>query len=370
MEYAAGDVRSTGLSLVSVGVIVVALLLETGGLRWPRLLFVLAVLLPSAYLIYVGRDTFSPLFLILLVSWLAYVGSRRESLLALVLTLVSLQPPLLARGNNYEDWVPWTFGIVFAWSSAYALAAQQRLLAELRAAQADLARQAAAEERRRIAREVHDVVAHSLAVTMLHLTGARHVLSRDPVKAAEALAQAEQLGRQSLADIRRTVGLLGSGQESSASTALPGINDLSRLVDEFAGAGLNASLHVGGDPERLSPAAGLDLYRIVQEALTNVAKHAPGARVEVELQVGNERAVLSVRDYGGDRPHPLASAAGSGLGILGMRERAALLGGNLTAERDGAGWLVMCSVPLPAGGSTPPTPHGAVERVSGKSGGR
>jgi signal transduction histidine kinase len=106
--------------------------------------------------------------------------------------------------------------VLLIWLLATALATLQRLIVELRAAQADLATQAAAEERRRIAREVHDVIAHTLAVTMLHLTGARHILRRDPERASEALAEAERLGRQSLADIRRTVGLLQTERPQEA----------------------------------------------------------------------------------------------------------------------------------------------------------
>ena len=344
----------SGLSLALIGATVAAWLAETGGLRWPRHLFTLAVVLPTSLLLYVGRDTFAPLFLMLLMSWVGYVGTRRESLLALGLAFVSIFPPLIARHGGYEDWVPWTFGLVASWSTASALAAQQRALAALRAAQADLARQAAAEERRRIAREVHDVIAHSLTITMLHLTGARHVLQRDPQRAAEALAQAEQLGRQSLADVRRTVGLLadGDGREDDrapATAPLPGAEEIAELVAGYARAGLDAHLTVAGDPAALPPAAGLGLYRIAQEALANAVKHAPGARVEVALSIGPREATLRICDSGPDDGAPRSPApGGSGLGLAGMRERAALLGGTLTAGRDDAGWLVECAIPLPA----------------------
>jgi signal transduction histidine kinase len=341
-----------------IGTTVAAWLAETGGLRWPRDLFTLAVVLPTSLLLYVGRDTFAPLFLMLLMSWVGYVGTRRERLLALGLAFASIFPPLIARHGGYEDWVPWTFGLAASWSTASALAVQQRTLAALRVAQADLARQAAAEERRRIAREIHDVIAHSLTITMLHLTGARHVLQRDPQRAAEALAQAEQLGRQSLADVRRTVGLLESGangragrdgERGPATAPLPGAEDIGELVAGYARAGLDVHLAVAGDPTTLPPAAGLGLYRIAQEALANAVKHAPGAQVEVALAVGPREATLRVRDSGPAAAAPsVPSPGGSGLGLAGMRERATLLGGTLSANRGEAGWLVECAVPLRA----------------------
>jgi signal transduction histidine kinase len=219
-----------------------------------------------------------------------------------------------------------------------------------RAAQTDLARQAASDERRRIAREIHDVVAHSLTVTMLHLTAARYILSRDPEGAAAALADAERLGRQSLADVRRTVGLLaGEGAVNSATLApLPGADDIPTLVADYARAGLDAHYTRSGEAFEL-PAAGLALYRIAQEALANVAKHAPGAHVSVRLRTEAD-VLLQVSDDGvrdAVDQDSRSTDAGSGLGLLGMRERALLLRGTLTAgpADNGCGWSVECRLP-------------------------
>jgi signal transduction histidine kinase len=281
----------------------------------------------------------------------AYAGARREGLLAVVIALLAILPPFLLGRNVpdrgvYRNLLAWTIGVLISWASGYTLARQQRLVAELRAAQADLARQAAAEERRRIAREVHDLIAHSLAITMLHLTGARYHLARDPQRAAEALAQAEALGRQSMADIRRTVGLLGSNGHMGTARPLPDAGDIPDLVADFTRAGLEVGHTLDGDPTCLPAAAGLELYRIAQEALSNVAKHAPGAAVTIDLTVGEREVRLCVRDSGSrGGANPLAAAAGSGLGIMGMHERAALLGGTLNARPNGAGWLVECSFP-------------------------
>lgn len=340
-------VPAAGLVLVLVAVWV----LEAGGIRCPRLARVAAAGLPLLVLLLRGNLLIAPLFSVLLVGWSAYVDNRRFSLLTFALMLAAVVPPMAVQKETPGDWITWVLGLGVAWVTARTLAAQQRLLAELRAAQADLARQAAAEERRRIAREVHDVIAHALSVTLLHLTGARHVLLRDPRQAAEALATAEQLGRQSLADIRRTIGLLAAepGSENApeaVSAPLPDATDLTELVASYAAAGLAVTLTVEGDPARLSAAAGLGLYRIAQEALANVAKHAPGAGATVELRIDDGAAELRVDSTSGTGGRGAETGGGTGLGIRGMRDRARLLGGALTAGPREGGWVVECRIPI------------------------
>jgi signal transduction histidine kinase len=327
-------------------VVVAVWLAEAAGVGWSRWLLLGLVLAPVFWLLFLGYVLVAPIFALLLGGWLAYTGTAAESRAALVLALVALLPPMLIYKEQPADWITWLLGAGISWTTARALANQQRLLAELRAAQADLARQAAAEERRRIVREIHDVVAHSLAVTMLHLTAARHILERDPRQAAEALAEAERLGRQSLADIRRTVGLLRAAPEEGAAPPLPSATDLPELIQSFAAAGLDVRLRSDGDAGRLSAAAGLGLYRIVQEALANAAKHAPGAPVEVELTVG--AATTTVRVWNPRAGEPRAPAGEPGLGVTGMRERAELLGGDLRAGPDGEGWCVEATIPVVA----------------------
>jgi len=342
------------LSRTSIAMIVLvaaAWLVETAGVPWPRLVFVATVVLPSAWFVYAGRNTVAPMFLILLVGWGAYTWPRRDAFSTLLACILGVLMPLAWGADPASDWIPWLFGISLSWLSMYAVGQQRRLLAELRIAQADLARQAAARERQRIARDVHDVIAHTLAITMLHLTGARHILTRDPERAAEALAQAERLGRQSLADIRRTVGLLADhdrqDRPSGGDVPLPTIADLPALISDYARAGLDVRLKMDGDPGILSAAAGLDLYRIAQEAITNAVKHAPGATVEVSIVIGDDAVILRVEDDGPREGAPaLTEARGSSLGLVGMRERAALLGGTLTLGRSGDGWLVECVVPV------------------------
>lgn len=247
-------------------------------------------------------------------------------------------------------WV-WGIGTLLGLAGGRLVWFQQRMLMEFQAAQQARAEQAALDERRRVAREVHDVIAHSLSVTMLHLTAARLALQRNPQGAAEALAEAERLGRQSLNDVRRTVGLLRGRDDADGRIALPGIAELEDLVAEYRAAGLPVRLAVEGPAETLGPTAGLAVYRIVQESLTNVVKHAAGASATVSLDLGPGGTVLQIRDSGG---LPAAAVVGDrgpdpgGLGLEGMRERVALLEGEFRAGRDGSGWLVECRLPVSA----------------------
>jgi signal transduction histidine kinase len=341
--------------------IVAAWVLELAGVPWPRIVLSLISAAAVAYVGSVSKGGVAPLFLLLLVMWVSYRGSRRESVVALGLSLLSLAP----FRAQLDVIVPWTVGILAFWFAAQAMIAQRRTLVALRAAHADLAAQAATAERQRIAGEIHDLVAHSLAVTMLHLTGARHILQRDPQRADQALAEAERLGRESLADIRRTVGLLHGPESSNNSTApplpppAPTALEVRTLVQEYAGAGMQVELTVNGDLGELPAGVSLAVYRIAQEALANVAKHATGARAEVELTVDDAQGVVSLQVRDDDGAAEVGSVdgkdAGVGMGLPGMRKRADLLGGSLSAGPDpaGRGWLVDCTLPI----SPPPGHH-------------
>ncbi len=223
--------------------------------------------------------------------------------------------------------------------------------------------QATTAERERIAREIHDLVAHSLSVTLLHITGARHALSDvssgasadDAVAEADAaLADAEQVGRRAMADIRRTVSAMADGPASPQS--LPGAADIAALVREVDQAGLHVEYDERGDLTQLADATGLGLYRIAQESLANVAKHAPGSTAKVSLSVGRGSARLMVRNQLNGTRGRRADEQGSGL--AGMHARAAQLGASLNAGEDGDEWLVdvrlgQRSLELPCGHSIP-----------------
>ncbi|MDZ5619291.1 sensor histidine kinase [Nocardioides bizhenqiangii] len=241
---------------------------------------------------------------------------------------------------------------------------QMRALVAEREARNATWQQATTAERERIAREIHDLVAHSLSVTLLHITGARHALrdvatgaatADDAVGEADAaLSDAEQVGRRAMADIRRTV----SGMTDGAANrqALPGAADIAALVREVDQAGLHVEYDERGDLTQLADATGLGLYRIAQESLANVAKHAPGSTAHVSLTVGRGSARLVVRnELNGSRAR---RADGLGSGLAGMHARAAQLGAALTAGPEGDDWLVdvrlgQRGIELPCGHTVP-----------------
>jgi signal transduction histidine kinase len=234
--------------------------------------------------------------------------------------------------NDEPGWTAWIAGTVFSGVVCVMDRRQRELLDQLREAQAGLAQRAAAEERNRIAHDLHDVIGHALPVSLLHITSARLALAEDPAEAGDALAEAERLSQQSLADVRAVVGLM---KDPSAPAPLPGVGELDELVESFRRAGSSVELEVVGDLSHLTATEGLTVYRILQEALTNVARHAPGSAATVRLEVADGRTTVQVDSAGAPG---LPSADGAGL--TGMRERAEAMGGRLTAGPWGSGWRV------------------------------
>jgi len=291
---------------------------------------------------------FAPFILLVMLTEVAATGRSWEGPLAAVGTVAALVA--VDVSSTWDGAGVWGAGLLAAGALGLFTRAQLELVEKTRAMQATHAEQAATDERRRIAREVHDVVAHSMSVTMLHLTGARHSLETggDVDDAVDALRDAEHAGRQSLADIRRIVGLLAP-ESSGLSAPEPGAVDIADLVAGMAAAGLDVTFEVKGDPSSVPLATGLGLYRIAQESLANAARHAPGAPVSVRLEIDDDEARLAVKN-GAAAPGavPLAALEGAGTGLRGMQQRAALLGGAFRAGPHGGGWLVEVSVPEPA----------------------
>jgi signal transduction histidine kinase len=239
-------------------------------------------------------------------------------------------------------WGAWLAGVTLTAVFCLLVRRERNLFTQLRHAQAGLAEQAKTQERNRIARELHDVIGHTLTVSVLHVQSARLAVEHDPADAARALAEAERLGRECLAEVRTTVGMLREDDAvgSRASTApLPGTADLPALVDQFRSAGADVTFTVEGDTSGLPATADLAIYRILQEALTNAVKHAPGAPTEVRLTVSPGEVALTADSQA-------VPGTGSGLGVVSMRERAESVGGTCQAGPGGRGWLVRATLPL------------------------
>ena len=282
----------------------------------------------------------------LLALWTALVGGRRDGLvyLASVVALFAAEW-LLTRPD--PGWAAWMAGSTLSVLAALLIRHQIDLVGQLREAQAGLAAKTRVEERNRVARELHDVIGHTLVVSLLHVQSARLAVEHDTADAARALAEAERLGRECLAEIRTTVGMLreddsggrADGVTDGINAPLPGVDGLPALVGRFQSAGADVALTVEGDTGGLPATTGLALYRIAQEALTNAAKHAPGAPVAVRLTVEAGRVTLTADSQG-------EPGTGTGLGMVSMRERAESLGGTCEAGPGGHGWLVRAALPL------------------------
>lgn len=219
------------------------------------------------------------------------------------------------------------------------------------------AAEAIAQERARLARELHDVVAHSVSVMVMQAKGGSAVLESDPARAREAFATIESSGRQAIDELRRMLGLLRADERDAATGGplqpQPGLVRLPALVDEVRAAGLDVVLRVEGEPVALPPGEDLSAYRIVQEGLTNVLKHAGATRAEVTLRWSAGALEVEVADDGGGGRHVetdgtvVAVLPSSGRGLVGMRERVALFGGELVAgPRPGGGFAVRARLPV------------------------
>lgn len=242
----------------------------------------------------------------------------------------------------------WWFGD-HAWSSARQRALTEFRTAQLETEQAKLARQAITIERLRIARELHDAVAHHVSLMGVQAAAARAVLDSDPDQAREPLEALEASSRAAVTELYQLLGTLRDEETTTDPvTASLGFDSLATLVADAEAAGLRVSLERVGEPIPVPPLVGLNLYRIAQESLTNVLKHAgPGTRTRVHVRYGDSRVELEIADDGLGRPGP--QQPGAGLGLLGMRERTASLGGTLEARaRAGSGWVVRATVPLGA----------------------
>jgi signal transduction histidine kinase len=230
---------------------------------------------------------------------------------------------------------------------------ERQLAAETAAARAELlereqelrANEALMLERARIARELHDLVAHNVSVMVVQAGAERHALSPDQVSTRETLSSIEQAGRQALNEARRLLGMLRRNGDREELEPQPGLDQLNFLIEQVQRAGLPVTLEVQG--ERMSLPAGVDLcaYRIVQECLTNALKHAKSAQAEVLLHYTPQALEVDVRDNGtGGSPEHLT---GAGHGLIGMRERVALYGGQLLAgPREGGGFQVRAKIPV------------------------
>ena len=325
--------------------------LVAGGVRVPPPLFALLGLVPGIVIVVAAGNPGGMFPIMLVVVWITRTSRSRWLIGATIAAGAGAIAALaMIDGSAHESGlIYFTGGLGISWLAGLMLRRQEALAVELQAMHDLQVEQLALSERTRIAREVHDVVAHSLTIVLLNLTGARRALATQPERADEALARAETVGRESLDSIRQTMGLLrepGSGLDLPQ----PGLGDLVRLIDGYRSAGLTVTSAVV-DPDlataTIDPTVQLVVYRVVQESLANVLQHAPGATAAVTVSA--ERSAGHLRVSVGNGPRTTPAVAGrdrAGLGIRGMTERVRAVGGELHAGPTGSGrWQVVVSVP-------------------------
>lgn len=237
-----------------------------------------------------------------------------------------------------------------AWALGYRNWLSDTRVAQQQERSVALTAQALRTERLRIARELHDIVAHSVSVMVLQAAGARAVLSTRPKDAGQALDVIQEIGSQSMGELRRLLGLLRSASErEDDSGALRSIDDVQALVETSRAAGLTVSVQVEGSPGRLDPSVSLTVYRLVQEAMTNTMKHAGvDAEVHVQMAWGSQELSVTVQDHcpPGRQPAPSAGPLSTGHGLIGLRERVVTVGGSLHTDPTPDGFRIHAVLPV------------------------
>jgi signal transduction histidine kinase len=284
-------------------------------------------------------------FLALLVATytVASYAPLRDAVLSAAFSALALSVAVVQGSDTDAAPDPLASAVLFGtvWLVGRVVGVRNERARALHAARDQHAAEAVAAERERIAREMHDVVSHSLAAIVMQAGGARNVLSTDPDRAAASLTSIEDTARRGLTEMRRLLGLLGEGGAELGPQ--PGVERLDELVSELRGAGLDVTLECRGEPRRVPAAVDVSAYRIVQEALTNVMKHAGECRAGVVLDWTDESCLrIAVADDGAG---PGAAEAAGGRGLVGMRERAHVLGGTFEAGPTHPGFRVEAGLP-------------------------
>ncbi len=286
-------------------------------------------------------------------------GERAWRSLDVLLVAVALPAVALVPGSSgvLDVVSTWAVFIVLPFASARVIGSRTAAMHELQAdaqrlesEQRERARRAIGEERVRIARELHDVIAHSVSVMVIQTAAARRLARQDHDAAGDALDAVANCGREALSEMRRMVGVLHRGDLDL--TGAPGLMQLQLLADRARASGLPVEVRIDGDPRPLPQMIDLVAFRVVQEALTNVIKHAGAARAQVKVAYTTRTLDIDVIDDGRGPRRPDPGLEGTGHGLIGMRERLATYGGELQTDRGrGGGFHVRARIPLTEAGS-------------------
>jgi signal transduction histidine kinase len=339
-------VRPTPLIVLLLAVALTPWALVAGGIDVPPVAVVLVGLGPVLWLV-AGYGDQAALFLgVTTCTWASARGLRWTTVFSVAGFTAASVWCSISVDDDKPGWIIWFTGMLFGAFAGALLHRQQALTAELQAARHDLAASVAERERKAIAREVHDIVGHSLTVVLLNIAGARRHLATNPAAASEAMERAEKISRDSLESVRFVVGLLSSTADSQRDAPLPGGADLVPMLEQARRAGLPIVVEVTGDPGELEPTIGLTLVRLLQESLANASRHAPGATIHIEVAVDPTSVTATVVNDLVARHAPVApGAARTGLGVAGMTDRIAALDGTLDVGVHDGRWTVRGVLP-------------------------
>ena len=351
--FARGDIRASPLQIA----IAIPVVFRR---QYPVGAFAASLVVGGLQVLLGFRPNTGDLAIVVLLYTLAAYCPRRVSRNGLILCLLGSAVAMIRWEPTPFDLPSWImvgsiiFGgpAVIAWALGDSMRTRRAYYAALEDRAARLERErdaqaqiAAAAERARIARELHDVIAHNVSVMVVQADGASYALDRSPERARRALSAISSTGRQALDEMRQMLGVLRSADERSGVAPIPGIGQLDELLDQTRASGLAVSFSVQGVPSPLPSGVALAAYRTVQESLTNVRKHGgPAARAQVLLRYCEDALVLTISD---DGRGAAALSDGAGHGLIGMRERVAVYGGTLEAgPRPGGGYRVTARLPL------------------------
>jgi len=344
----------------------------------PVIAFAVSVTGGAGLVLFGNGGSAADLAIVVLLYTLAAYRPRRESAAGLAICLIGSAAAVvmwMPAGRQFPHVLlvgmvmfggtaltAWVLGDSMRYRRAYYLALEDRA-ARLERERDAHAQVAAAAERARIARELHDVVAHNVSVMVVQADGASYALGSEPERVRQALGAIAVTGRQALAEMRRLLGILRSGDFRAELAPLPGIDQLRDLLDQTRAAGRTVTFTLDGTPQELPEGVGLAAYRVVQEALTNTRKHAGiGASAAVSLRYLPDELVVQVTD---DGRGAAAADDGAGLGLTGMRERVGIYSGSVRAgPRQGGGYQVTARLPLrPGAGVAAGIATGAAEHA-------
>lgn len=366
-ETAQGEPQGTRSAAAIVPVVLLLCLVIALRRRMPEKMLLLALALGVAQLVLDVEVKAADFAFLVIVYTVAATGARWASRLALTSGLCAAPLAQLRWPNenssalgNLAQMIFLTIPFALAWVLGDSIRTRRAYFAQLEERNARLekereaqAKVAVAAERARIARELHDVVAHNVSVMVVQADGAAYVLDAAPDQAKKALETISSTGRQALAEMRRLLGVLRTGehQEGGEYVPQPDVEQIEDLVEQCRGSGLPVDFKIEGTPRPLPSGVELTAYRIVQEALTNTRKHGgPNAGASVRLVYFDDGLGLLVEDDGKGAPHELyeeGGADGAGHGLIGMRERVGMVGGTLDAgPRPGGGFRISALLPL------------------------